>query len=111
MKKIRRTPQNYDGSAVTTHRVSELLTFVLSNISDVQQERPDLVLAAWPDIIGQKLAGMTQAISFLEGVLIVKVKNSTLHSLLSQSDKPRILGVLRQKFPRVAIKNIIFRIG
>jgi hypothetical protein len=41
----------------------------------------------------------------------VKVKNSTLHSLLSQNDKPRILQLLRQQFPNAEIKNIYFRIG
>ena len=54
---------------------------------------------------------MTQAVAFADGVLVVKVKNSTLHSLLSQNDKLRILTMLRQKFPRVEIHNICFRIG
>lgn len=106
-----RTPKNYDGTAVTIHRVSELLPDVLSKIGGAYQQRPDLILAAWPEIIGVQLASMTQAISFSEGVLVVKVKNSTLHSLLSRNDKPRILNSLRQKFPNVTIKTIVFRIG
>jgi hypothetical protein len=65
----------------------------------------------WPDVIGPKLASMTQAHSFVDGVLLVKVKNSTLHSLLSQNDKPRILNLLRKRFPNVEIKTIYFRIG
>jgi hypothetical protein len=106
-----RTPKNYDGTGVTTHCVSELLPALLSKIGEVYHQRPDLVLAAWPDIIGPKLAAMTQALSFVDGVLVVKVKNSTLHSLLSQNDKPRILNTLRQRFPHVLIKTIAFRIG
>lgn len=106
-----RTPKNYDGTAITTHHVSELLPAVLSQIGKVYHHRPDLILATWPDIIGPKLASMTQAISFSDGVLVVKVKNSTLHSLLSQNDKPRILNILRQRFPNVQIKTIHFRIG
>ncbi|MBA3722377.1 MAG: DUF721 domain-containing protein [Parachlamydiaceae bacterium] len=107
----RRTPKNYDGTESTTHRVCDLLPSVLSKIGDVYNQRPDLVLAAWPAVIGPKLASMTQAVSFSEGILVVKVKNSTLHSLLSQNDKPRIVNILRQKFPKVQIKNIYFRIG
>lgn len=106
-----RTPRNYDGTALTTHRMSDLLPGVIANITEVYKDRPDLVLAAWPDIIGDKLSGMTQAVSFLEGVLTVKVKNSTFYTLLSQNEKPRLLTILRQKFPKVEIKNILFRIG
>ena len=80
-KSIRRTPKGYDGTGLTTHKVSDLLPQVLARIGDVYQDRPDLILSAWPEIIGQKLAPMTQAVSFVEGVLSVKVKNSTLHSL------------------------------
>ncbi len=112
MGRTYRTPRNYDGTEVTTHRVSDLLTTVLANIGDSFQERPDLILAAWPEIIGQNLSPMTQAVSFCDGVLVVKVKNSTLNSLLNQQqDKLRILNSLRQKFPKVKIKSIVFRIG
>lgn len=109
--KGRRTPKNYDGTCVTTHRVSELLPVVLSQIGEAYQERPDLILACWPEIIGPKLSMMTQAVSFRDGILTVKVKNSTLHSLLSRQDKPRILSSLRQRFPKISIQNIVFRIA
>ena len=110
-RKIRRTPRGYDGTGVTTHHFSDVLSSVLEAIGDVYNERPDLVMAAWPEIIGPKLATMTQVVSFQEGVLTVKVKNSTLHSLLSQHDRLRILTHLRQKFPKVNINSIVFRIG
>lgn len=106
-----RTPRGYDGTALTTRQVANLLPAILTKIGSNYQERPDLILALWPEIIGSKLAPMTQAVSFIEGVLTVKVKNSTLHSLLSQHDKPRILNSLKQKFPKVLIKNVVFRIG
>ena len=107
----RRTPKNYDGTGVTTRRVGEVLPAVLAQIGDSFKDRPDLILASWPEIIGPKLAPMTQAESFKEGVLVVKVKNSTLHSLLNQYEKGKMLASLRQKFPRVNIINVIFRIG
>jgi hypothetical protein len=91
--------------------MNDLLPAVLSRIGQVYQQRSDLILAMWPDIIGPKLAPMAQAVSFSEGILLVKVKNSTLYSLLSQNDKPRLLNELRQKFPHVDIKTIYFRIG
>lgn len=109
MKK--RTPRNYDGNKLTSHAMSDILPQVLEKITDLFSDRPDLILASWPDIIGSKLAPMTQAVSFNEGVLLVKVKNSTLHSLLNQNDKSKLLELLRKKFPKVIIKTILFRIG
>lgn len=111
MRKTRRTPKNYDGTGITSHQVSDVLSKALSQIGEVFQGRPDLVIAAWPEIVGQQLAGMTQAVSFIDGILTVKVKNSTLYSLMSQHDKPRMLQLLRQKFPKTPIKTIMFRIG
>lgn len=106
-----RKPKNYDGTRLTTYRVSDLLAGALAGISENYDKRPDLILAAWPSIIGPRLAPMTQAVAFTDGVLLVKVKNSTLHSLLSQNDKPQILNTLRALFPKVSIQNIVFRIG
>lgn len=106
-----RLPRSYDGTQITTRSINDLLCNALSKIDVNYHQRTDLVLAAWPDIIGPQLASMTQAISFSDGFLVVKVKNSTLHSLLSQHDKPRIVKLLRQRFPTVEIKNIVFRIG
>lgn len=110
-KPYTRTPKQYDGTQVTSHRIHDLLPTVLAKINDVYQHRPDLILAMWPELIGSQLAAMTQAVSFVDGVLLVKVKNSTLHSLLSQNEKSRLVHLLRQKFPRVEIKTIHFRMG
>lgn len=111
MKFFQRTPRGYDGTKVTTSKMTDLLPKVLSSLNAVFRERPDLILAAWPEIIGQKLASMTTAHSFQDGVLVVLVKNSTLHSLLSRHDKLRILNSLKLKFPNVHFKNVFFRIG
>lgn len=106
-----RIPKNYNGTQPTSRHVADLLSTALSELTDNCQERPDLVLAAWPEIIGPRHASMTQAVSLCEGILTVKVKNSTLHSLLSRHDRYRILAALQQRFPKVNIQNIVFRIA
>lgn len=106
-----RTPRYYDGTKITTHHMVDLIPQVLAQIGNIYQQHPDLIIGEWPSIIGLRLAQMAQAVSFIEGILVVKVKNSTLHSLLSQNEKPRLLRLLRGKFPNVEIKNISFRIG
>ncbi len=106
-----RNPRGFDGTRLTTHPIGELLPGVLRRIGAKYKDRPDLIIAAWPEVIGPQLAAMAEAVSFEEGVLYVKVKNSTLYSVLQQQEKPRILKSLRQRFPRTLIKTIVFRIG
>lgn len=111
MISVYRKLKNYDGTGVTSRSLSDLSTNVLSKIDVTFQGRPDLLLAAWPDIVGQKFAPMAQAVSFQDGILNVKVKNSTLYSLLNQHEKIRLLNALRKRFPRLVIKTIVFRMG
>ena len=54
---------------------------------------------------------MTEAVSFIEGNLTVKVGNSSLYSLLCQYERPCLLKKLRERFPKTSIKNLTFRIG
>ncbi len=106
-----RIPRNYDGTTPTGQELKKLLPDVLGKIGIHHAERPDLLLAAWSEVIGPRLAKYTEAVSFREGVLTVKVKNSTLYSLLAEHEKQRLLKSLQEKFPSVTIKNLIFRIG
>lgn len=110
-KKLRRTPRGYDKIDPTNKELSYLLEEWLSKASSTFQDRPDLILLAWPEIIGEKLAPMTKAVSFVDGILTIKVSNSSLYSLLVQHEKPRLLGLLRRKFPSVKVQNIVFRFG
>lgn len=106
-----RTPWHYDGTEPTAKPISSLLPGLLNRIGSSYKERGDIILAAWPLLVGEKIAPMTQAVSFKEGVLSVKVKNSTLYSLLVRHERPRLLKSLQEKFPHVAIHNIAFRMG
>lgn len=110
-KPFYRIPKHYDGTEVTTRRIGQLLPAFLAKIGNDYNQRADLILAMWPTIIGPELAKMAQAVSFTDGILHVKVKNSTLYSLFNQNEKTRLLRLLREKFPQVEIKSIYFRIG
>ena len=96
---------------LTNKKLTDLLPKVLGEIGALHRDRPDLIVAAWPEIIGAKLSPMTKAVCFDKGILTIKVANSTLYSLLSQHERGRLLKCLREKFPTVGIKNIYFRIG
>lgn len=102
---------SYDSNKVTTRHLSSLLPKVLGKLTKNFEERPDVIIESWKLIVGPHLSKMTEAISFIDGVLTVKVKNSSLLALLSRSEKPKLIAALREKFPKVNIKTILFRIG
>ncbi len=108
----RKTYRNFGFSSTPTSRhITQILPQVLSEIGQKYQDRPDLIIASWPQIIGEQLASQARAVRFDEGFLVVKVSNSTLYSLLSTTDKPRLIKRLRERFPQVTIKSIVFKLG
>ncbi len=98
-------------TATTSKSLRQLLPSVLRQIGRRHEERPDLILAAWPSLIGERLAPMTKAVSFVDGILTIKVRNSSLLSLLAQHERAKLLKDLRRKFPNAKIHNIRFCIG
>lgn len=108
---MRKNPKNYDGTKTTQHLLQSLLPSVFQGLFHRFQERPDLILAYWPELIGPKLSQMTEAQSFDEGILTVRVKNASLYSILCQHERSRLTERLREQFPKVHIKTIHFRIG
>lgn len=98
-------------TAVTSKQIRFLLPGALRAIGERHQLRPDLVLAAWPSLVGERIAPMTKAESFIDGVLTIKVRNSSLLSLLAQHEKKRLLSELRKQFPRLSVQAIRFCMG
>lgn len=109
MKK--RVPRNYDGATPTGRQIKELLPGILSDLSAKLSDKPDQILDAWPEIVGKRISKMSHAVSFEDGVLKVRVKNSTLNSLLVEHEKPRLVAAFRKRFPKVTFRDIFFRIG
>jgi hypothetical protein len=98
-------------SYLTNKHLKDLLPSILKKIEGQKKERPDLILAGWNQIIEEKWRPMTQAVSFEKGVLMVKVKNASLYSVLVQQEKTKLLRKMQEKFPEAELKNIVFRIG
>lgn len=95
----------------TGRSVNDLMPGVIRKVQRAAYIKPDAIIEAWPEIIGPKCAPMTKAVSFNEGLLYVKVNNSTLLSLLIQHERVRLVKQLRQAFPSAEIRNIVFRMG
>ncbi len=101
-----------NSTKITTKQLPDLLQNILTKIEAKFNGKPQMLLDEWPKIIGPELAPMARAERFDEGVLYVKVKNSTLLSLLSNPhDKKRLIENIKQKLSGISIRNIVFRIG
>lgn len=100
-----------DSTRVTTHRFGDVLAQFLAQLAQQQERYGEQILLAWPELIGKQLSPMTRAISFIDGVLLVKVQNATLYSLLSQYERPKLLNALKKRFPHAEIRALLFRIG
>lgn len=83
---------------------------MLQNIDKSYNKRPVEVLNAWPEIVGEKYASMTKALSLENGVLKVKVNSSSLLNILQQYEKGNILQKLQAKFSKEIVSNIAFKI-
>jgi len=103
-----RTPKNYFGTANPEKKMADLLPEVLRDLRVKSVDPREEIFQSWKELIGEKMAPLTDPISFVDGVLTVKVKSSTLYSLLVVHERPRLLGLLQQKF---SIRNLIFRVG
>ena len=103
-----RTPRNYSGTVNPVKRMTDLLPEVLNDLGKKAKDPREEIYKFWRELMGEKMAPLAEPISFVEGVLTVKVKSSTLYSLLVAHERPRLLGRLQEKF---SIRNLIFRVG
>jgi len=108
---VRRPSEDRDRPNQVGRTIREMLPIVLRQIGRRVHGDRDVVLAAWPEIVGAQFAPLTRAISFEEGVLTVVVSNASLYSLLAHRDRKRLLHALREKLPNVEIKHLNVRIG
>ena len=108
---MRNSSNAYEVARGLGRQIRDLLPHVLRQIGRKVHGDRDLVLATWPELIGESLAPQARAVSFEEGVLTVFVSNATLYSLLATRDHARLLRLLRERLPNVEIKQLSVRIG
>jgi hypothetical protein len=88
--------------------MAEMLPEMLEKLAKKAGDPKEEIFRFWFTLIGEKMAPMTEPVSFADGVLTVKVKSSTLYSLLVSHERTRLLRQLQEKF---SIRNLVFRVG
>ncbi len=109
-KRYQRTPRNFDGTKATSHPIAEIMSHMLVEIDEKTKNRVQNIEVHWKEVIGEKIAPMTEVLSLDRGVLIVGVKSSTLYSLLCQHERPRLLAELQKRTSCEKIRDLKFRI-
>jgi hypothetical protein len=103
-----RTPRNYSGTENPVKKVADLLPEVMGDLGIRCSNPKEELFQLWAELMGEKMKNLTEPLSFVDGVLTVKVKSSTLYSLLVTHERPRLLGKLQEKF---SVRNLVFRVG
>ncbi len=103
-----RTRRNYAGTENPVKKAAEILPEILESLKTKTKNPQVEVFQFWHSLMGEKMAPLTEPVSLIDGVLTVKVKSSTLYSLLAGVEAPRLLGQLQEKF---SIRNLVFRVG
>lgn len=85
-----------------------MLSEILVDISKKNRDPRVEIFQFWQNLMGEKMSPFTEPVSYIDGVLTVKVKSSTLYSLLAGPEKGRLLKSLQEKF---SIRNLVFRVG
>lgn len=88
--------------------MTDLLPEIMAEIGKNAKDPKAEIYQFWFELIGEKMGPFTEPVSFFDGVLTVKVKSSTLYSLLAVHEKMRLLNKLQEKF---SIRNLVFRVG
>ncbi|MBU6446703.1 MAG: DUF721 domain-containing protein, partial [Verrucomicrobia bacterium] len=99
---------NYSGTENPVKKAADLLPDILCELGKKSRDPSAEIFRYWQSLMGEKMAPYTEPMSFIEEVLTVKVKNSTLYSLLAGPEKRRLLKKLQEKF---SIRNLVFRVG
>lgn len=103
-----RTPRNYSGIENPVKKMADLLPEYLTDLGIKLSDPREEIYRFWNELMGEKMAPLTEPVSLVDGVLTVKVKSSTLYSLLVAYERPRLLERLKEKF---SIRNVVFRVG
>jgi predicted nucleic acid-binding Zn ribbon protein len=91
--------------------VGETLEKVMRDLGLDDRLTEGQVLAAWKDIVGEWFALHTCPDRLRDGVLIVRVVQSSVHYELERNWKPKIVQNLKKRFGGNRIRDIKFRLG
>jgi predicted nucleic acid-binding Zn ribbon protein len=95
----------------TSQPIARLLPVLLGKLGLQERIREEEILSAWKEVVGDFLAQHATPAGLREGVLSVRVVQSTVQFELERMWRSRILQKLQARFGRSQVRDIRFRIG
>ena len=106
--------RGYRETAVAPDRaraVGETLGKVMQKLGLQERLTEVQILSAWKEIVGEWFALHTCPDRIRDGVLYVRVVQSSVHYELDRNWKPKIVQKLKARFGANRVRDIRFRIG
>jgi predicted nucleic acid-binding Zn ribbon protein len=91
--------------------VGDTLENVMRKLGLTERLTEGQILAAWKDIVGDWFALHTCPDRLRDGILFVRVVQSSVHYELDRNCKTRIIQKLKARFGGNRVRDIRFRIG
>ena len=91
--------------------VAACLEKVMTQLGLAERLTESQVLGAWKEIVGDWFALHTCPDRIRDGVLYVRVVQSSIHYELDRNWKPKIIQKLKARFGPSRVRDIRFRIG
>jgi predicted nucleic acid-binding Zn ribbon protein len=91
--------------------VGDTLEKVMRKLGLAERLTEGQILAAWKDIVGDWFAIHTCPDRLRDGILYVRVVQSSVHYELDRNCKTRIIQKLKARFGPTRVRDIRFRIG
>jgi predicted nucleic acid-binding Zn ribbon protein len=95
----------------TSKPVAEALKKVLSQLGIQHRVSHAEILALWKETVGDFLAQHSVPDRLMDGVLLVRVLQPTVHFELERTWKRPMLSKLQARFGRSVVREIRFRLG
>lgn len=98
-------------TADRTQSVADTLEKVMRQLGLAERLTEGQILAAWKDIVGEWFALHTCPDRIRDGVLYVRVVQSSVHYELDRNWKQRIIQKLKARFGGGKVRDVRFRVG
>lgn len=94
----------------TSRAVGPLVAALMKDLGLSDRMTEEQIIAAWREIVGEFLAGHSKPSRLYEGILYVRVLQSSMMFELERTFRKEILDKLRKRFGR-AIRDVRFKMG
>ena len=96
------------GKTATPESIGQVLEALIKDLGIERKIKGHQAVALWSEIVGAKIARVTEAHRIEDGVLYVRVQNSVWRNELTMR-KPELIRMINVRMKRNTVTDIVFR--